>query len=114
MSQWPKIPLGIRLFFLYFILVGMTAYVVSKTVIQELKPTVRQVSEEILVDMANLLAVLVEKDLTHSEIKQGQFSKLLTAYDKREPEARIWEIGKKTINHRIYITDKNGIVVADS
>jgi two-component system sensor histidine kinase CreC len=57
-SHWPRIPLGIRLFFLYFVLVGMTAYIVSQTVIQELKPTVRQATEETLVDMANLLAVL--------------------------------------------------------
>ncbi|AXN33326.1 two-component system sensor histidine kinase CreC [Vibrio coralliilyticus] len=112
--QWPKIPLGLRLFFLYFVLVGMTAYTVSTTVIQELKPTVRQTTEETLVDMANLLAVLAEEDVANGQISESRFSKLLTAYGLREPEARIWEIGKKAINHRIYITDKNGIVVADS
>ncbi|ANW26099.1 two-component system sensor histidine kinase CreC [Vibrio coralliilyticus] len=112
--QWPKIPLGLRLFFLYFVLVGMTAYTVSTTVIQELKPTVRQTTEETLVDMANLLAVLAEEDVANGHISESRFSKLLTAYGLREPEARIWEIGKKAINHRIYITDKNGIVIADS
>ncbi|PKF81553.1 two-component system sensor histidine kinase CreC [Vibrio sp. vnigr-6D03] len=113
-SNWPKIPLGIRLFFLYFVLVGMTAYIVSQTVIQELKPTVRQATEETLVDMANLLAVLAEEEVANGEMTQSRFASLLTAYGKREPEARIWEIGKKVINHRIYITDKNGIVIADS
>ncbi len=114
MSRWPKIPLGLRLFFLYFILVGLTAYMVSTTVIQELKPTVRQTTEETLVDMANLLAVLVEEDVASGHISESRFSKLLTAYGQREPKARIWEIGKKSINHRIYITDKQGIVIADS
>ena len=114
MSRWPKIPLGIRLFFLYFILVGMTAYFVSKTVIQELKPTVRQTTEETLVDMANLLAVLAEEEMTKGDLNQSRFAKLLTAYGIREPESRFWEYGKKVINHRIYITDKNGMVVADS
>ncbi|NOI60193.1 two-component system sensor histidine kinase CreC [Vibrio coralliilyticus] len=112
--QWPKIPLGLRLFFLYFVLVGMTAYTVSTTVIQELKPTVRQTTEETLVDMASLLAVLAEEDVANGQISESRFSKLLTAYGLREPEARIWEIGKKAINHRIYITDKDGIVIADS
>ena len=112
--QWPKIPLGLRLFFLYFVLVGMTAYTVSTTVIQELKPTVRQTTEETLVDMANLLAVLAEEDVANGQISESRFSKLLTAYGLREPEARIWEIGKKAINHRIDITDKDGIVIADS
>ena len=112
--QWPKIPLGLRLFFLYFVLVGMTAYTVSTTVIQELKPTVRQTTEETLVDMANLLAVLAEEDVANGQISESRFSKLLTAYGLREPESRIWEIGKKAINHRIDITDKDGIVIADS
>ncbi|MFB9216279.1 two-component system sensor histidine kinase CreC [Vibrio sinaloensis] len=114
MNRWPKIPLGLRLFFLYFVLVGMTAYMVSKTVIQELKPTVRQTTEETLVDMANLLAVLAEEDVANGQISDSRFSQLLQAYGRREPQARIWEIGKKAINHRIYITDKQGIVIADS
>ena len=114
MNRWPKIPLGLRLFFLYFILVGMTAYMVSKTVVQELKPTVRQTTEETLVDMANLFAVLAQEDVANGKLPESRFSKLLAAYGQREPQARIWEIGKKAINHRIYITDKQGIVIADS
>lgn len=114
MSRWPRIPLGIRLFFLYFILVGMTAYFVSKTVIQEMKPTVRQATEETLVDMANLLAVLAEEEMAKGNLSESRFAYLLAAYGIREPNARIWELGKKVINHRIYITDQQGIVVADS
>ncbi|GIU47398.1 sensor histidine kinase [Shewanella sairae] len=114
MTRWPKIPLGLRLFSLYFILVGITAYMVSTTVIQELKPTVRQTTEETLIDMANLLAVLAEEEVANDRISESRFSKLLAAYGQREPQARRWELGKKALNHRIYITDKNGIVIADS
>lgn len=114
MSRWPRIPLGIRLFFLYFILVGMTAYFVSKTVIQEMKPTVRQATEETLVDMANLLAVLAEEEMAKGHLSESRFAYLLAAYGIREPNARIWELGKKVINHRIYITDNKGVVIADS
>ncbi|MBU2895904.1 two-component system sensor histidine kinase CreC [Vibrio hepatarius] len=114
MSRWPKIPLGLRLFFLYFILVAMTAYMVSKTLVQELKPTVRKTTEETLVDMANLIAVLAQEDLANGQLSESRFSTLLATYGKREPQARIWEIGKKTINHRIYITDQQGVVIADS
>ena len=114
MSRWPKIPLGFRLFFLFFILVGMTAYMASKTVIEELKPMVRQATEETLVDMANLLAVLAEEDVAKGQLSDSRFAQLLTVYGKRDPQASIWEVGKKTINHRIYITDKKGIVIADS
>ena len=114
MSRWPRIPIGLRLFFLYFLLVGLTAYMVSKTVVQELKPTVRQTTEETLVDMANLLAVLAEEEVANDKLSQSRFSKLLAAYGQREPQARIWDVGKKAINHRIYITDRNGTVIADS
>ncbi|WP_070971898.1 two-component system sensor histidine kinase CreC [Vibrio sonorensis] len=114
MNRWPKIPLGLRLFFLYSVLVGMTAYMVSRTVVQELKPTVRQTTEETLVDMANLLAVLAEEEVLKGQISESRFQQILTSYGQREPQARIYEIGKKSINHRIYIADKNGIVVADS
>ncbi len=114
MIRWPKIPLGLRLFLLYFVLVGFTAYMVSKTVIQELKPTVRQATEETLVDMANLLAVMAQEDVANNKLSKSRFSDLLTSYGKREPKADIWSVGKKAINHRIYVTDKNGIVIADS
>ncbi|MGS0824318.1 two-component system sensor histidine kinase CreC [Shewanella sp. 0m-8] len=114
MNRWPKIPLGLRLFSLYFILVGITAYMVSTTVIKELKPTVRQTTEETLIDMANLLAVLAQEEVVKDQVSESRFAKLLAAYGLREPETRIWELGKKALNHRIYITDKNGIVIADS
>ncbi|EFP95078.1 two-component system sensor histidine kinase CreC [Vibrio caribbeanicus] len=114
MYPWPKIPLGVRLFVIYFIIVGVTAYMVSTSVVQELKPTVRKTTEETLVDMANLLAVIAEEDVANDQLSQSRFAKLLAAYGQRDPNARIWEIGKKAINHRIYITNKQGIVIADS
>ncbi|QUJ66298.1 two-component system sensor histidine kinase CreC [Photobacterium sp. GJ3] len=114
MSRWPRIPLGIRLFILFFILVAFTAYVVSQTMVQELKPSMRQATEETLVDMAHLLAVLAEADLASGNMTQSKLTQLITTYGKREPNALIWEVGKHAINHRIYITDRQGIVVADS
>lgn len=114
MRGWPKIPLGLRLFFLYFVPVSLTVYAVSTWVIQELKPTVRQITEETLVDMANLLAVLAEDDVANGRLSDSRLSSVLAAYGMRRPEARIWEIGKTSINHRIYITDRQGVVIADS
>ncbi len=114
MNRWPKIPLGVRLFFLYFILVALTGYGVGQTVMQELKPTVRQTAEETLVDIANLLAVLAQEDIANGKMTQSHFAALLTTYGLRDPQARIWGVDKKVVNHRIYITNKDGIVIADS
>lgn len=112
--DWPKIPLGLRLFLLYFALVVVTSYFAISTTISEIKPTVRQVTEETLVDMANLLAVMAADDVAKSDFKQSRFAELIINYGQRNPQAQIWDIGKKSINHRIYITDNKGIVIADS
>ena len=114
LSHWPKIPLGLRLFLLYFILVILTTYFVSSTVMKQIKPTVRQVSEETLVDMAHLLAVMVEDDLQAGTLSQSRFAEQIKSYGLRQPDAEIWDITKKTINHRIYVTDSQGRVLVDS
>ncbi|BDY04126.1 two-component system sensor histidine kinase CreC [Ferrimonas sp. YFM] len=114
MRRWPKIPLGLRLFLLFLLPVALTGYLVTKSVIQELKPTVRQVTEETLVDVANLLAVLAAEEMSKGELSQSRFAELIAAYGLRQPKARIWEFGKKSISHRIYVTDGTGQVIADS
>jgi len=114
LKRWPKIPLGLRLFLLYFILVMLTTYFVSSTVMREIKPTIRQVTEETLVDMANLLAVMARDDLANGTLSQSRFATVVNSYGSREPNAKIWGIDKPATNHRIYITDAAGIVVVDS
>jgi len=114
LKRWPKIPLGLRLFLLYFVLVILTAYLVSSTVMREIKPTVRQASEETLVDMANMLAVMASNPMANGDIAQSAFAKQINFYGLRDPDAAIWGIEKKSVNHRVYITDQQGIVVLDS
>ncbi len=113
MINWPQIPLGIRLFTLFFIVVLATAYTITTSVVSELKPSIRQVTEETLIDMTNLLAAFAEEDLANGQLTQSRFSELLTLYGKREQREYLAKEGK-TSNHRIYITDRKGIVVADS
>ncbi|CAM4404298.1 two-component system sensor histidine kinase CreC [Pseudoalteromonas ostreae] len=114
LKRWPKIPLGLRLFLLYFVLVILTAYLVSSTVMREIKPTVRQASEETLVDMANMLAVMASNPMASGDIAQSAFAKQINFYGLRNPDAAIWGVEKKSVNHRVYITDQQGIVVLDS
>jgi two-component system sensor histidine kinase CreC len=111
--RWPKIPLGLRLFAIYFLLVVITAYMVTTSVTRELKPAVRQTTEETLVDMANALAVMLE-DYLVGDLNQAQLQELLVAYQGRDVNARIWEIDKAVITNRIYVTNQQGIVIADS
>ncbi|WP_212751132.1 two-component system sensor histidine kinase CreC [Pseudoalteromonas rubra] len=112
--RWPRIPLGLRFFMLYLILVLLTTYVISNTMLREIKPTIRQATEETLVDMANLLAVVVAEDLAQDKASNSRLVELMKVYGQRKVDAAIWGIEKTNMSHRIYLTDQRGIVVADS
>lgn len=107
-------PLGIRIFLVYFLFVGLTAWFVLGTVRDEIKPGVRQSTEETLVDTAYLLAELLRDDVRAGTLSVGKLPVLLRAYGQRQPDADIWGIKKGTVSHRIYVTDERGIVLLDS
>lgn len=107
-------PLGIRIFLAYFLFVGLAGYFVLSTVMDEIRPGVRQSTEETLVDTANLLAELLRDEVRDGSLAQSRLPEVLRAYGQREPQARIWGVDKTQVNHRIYVTDANGIVLLDS
>ncbi len=107
-------PLGVRIFLAYFLFVGLSGWFVLSTVMDEIRPGVRQSTEETLVDTAHLLAVLLREDVRDGRLAQGQLPELLKAYGQRQPGAQIWGVAKNQVNHRIYVTDANGVVLLDS
>lgn len=112
--SWPKVPLGLRFFLVYFVFVIVTGYLVSSTLLKEIKPAIRQATEETLVDMAHLLAVMASHEMQSGTLSQSAFSEKLVEYGKRQPIADIWGINKASVSHRIYITNEKGMVIADS
>ncbi|MCU1722091.1 two-component system sensor histidine kinase CreC [Pseudomonas sp. 5P_5.1_Bac1] len=106
--------LGIRIFLVYFLFVGLTAYFVLNTVREQVRPAVRQSTEETLVDTANLLAEILRDQVKAGTLGQSALPQLLTAYGQRRPNAEIWGLAKNEVNHRIYVTDAKGIVLLDS
>jgi two-component system sensor histidine kinase CreC len=107
-------PLGIRIFLVYVLFIGLTGYFVLNTVMQEVRPGVRQSTEETLVDTANLMAEILRDDFKAGTLSQNRWPQLLKAYGEREPKANIWGLPKNQVSHRIYVTDAKGIVVLDS
>lgn len=106
--------LGLRIFLVYFLFVGLAAWFVFGAVMGEIRPGVRQSTEETLVDTANLLAELLRDDLVAGTLSQGRLPAILRAYGERRPEAEIWGVRKAAVSHRIYVTDARGIVLLDS
>ena len=107
-------PLGIRFFLVYALFIGLTGYFVLNTVMQEIRPGVRQSTEETLVDTANLMAEILRDDFKAGTLNQNRWPQLLKAYGERQPAAKIWGLPKNQVNHRIYVSDAKGIVVLDS
>ncbi|TBU78813.1 two-component system sensor histidine kinase CreC [Phytopseudomonas daroniae] len=107
-------PLGVRIFLVYFLFVGLSGWFVLSTVMDEIRPGVRQSTEETLVDTAHLLAEVLREDVKSGHLAQGRLPELLKAYGRRQPQAQIWGVPKNQVNHRIYVTDDQGIVLLDS
>ncbi|MCW2269298.1 Sensor protein CreC [compost metagenome] len=106
--------LGIRIFLVYFLFVGLIGFFILSTVREEIRPGVRQSTEETLVDTANLLAEILHDDVKAGTLGQSRLPQLLRAYGQRQPKADIWGLSKNQVNHRIYVTDAQGIVLLDS
>lgn len=107
-------PLGVRIFLVYFLFVGLAGWFVLSTVMDEIRPGVRQSTEETLVDTANLLAEILRDQVKAGTLGQGRLTEALEAYGRRQPQATIWGVTKAEVNHRIYVTDDKGIVLLDS
>ncbi|MGN8278271.1 two-component system sensor histidine kinase CreC [Pseudomonas sp. SMV71] len=106
--------LGIRIFLVYVLFISLTGYFVFGTVIEQIRPGVRQSTEETLVDTANLMAEILRDDFKAGTLNQNRWPQLLRAYGERRPAATIWGLPKNQVSHRIYVTDAKGIVVLDS
>lgn len=106
--------LSIRIFLVYLIFVSLSGYFILNTVIEEIKPGVRQSTEETLVDTANLLAEILREPVKNKTLQNSDFPQMLAAYGRRKLQAKIWGIDKTVVNHRIYVTDEKGIVILDS
>jgi len=106
--------LSLRIFIIYMLFVALCSYFVLRTVMEEIRPGVRQSTEETLVDTANLLAEFLREPMLNNKINNEFYAEIFRAYGQRTPNASIWGVNKFAVNHRIYVTDKNGIVLLDS
>jgi len=109
-----QLSLTLRLFLFGSVIVALAGWFALYQVLDEVKPAVRQSTEETLVDTANLLAEMVARDLRAGMLQQGDLARVLAAYGERHPDADIWGIHKDGVTHRIYVTDARGIVLLDS
>jgi two-component system sensor histidine kinase CreC len=80
----------------------------------DLDPRYRESAEESLVDTANLLATLLERNTFNGVIPTDDLERTLVHLARRPVYARIFEIEKTAVDLHVYVTDRNGIVLFDS
>lgn len=106
--------LGIRILFGFFLITGLAGFFVLRIFVAEIKPSVREVMEDMMVDTANILAEVAADDLYAGTMAQGRFARQVGSYARRPIDARIWGLDKQTLDFRVYVTDVQGTVVFDS
>lgn len=106
--------IGLRIFFGFFVIVGLAAFLTLRVFVQEVKPGVRQAMEDTLVDTANVLAALAADDMKQDRIADGAFAQRLALVQDTPVDASVWGLRKQSVGYRIYITDTRGIVRFDT
>lgn len=106
--------LGIRLLFGFFLVTGVAAFFVLRVFMAEVKPSVREVMEDMMVDTANILAELASDDLAAGRMASGRFAEHVRGYARRPVNAQIWGLAKQSLDYRVYVTDTRGTVLFDS
>ena len=109
--------LGLRLFFAFFLINGLAAFFVLRVFIVEIKPSVRKVTEDTLVETAYALATLASADMEKGRLQAGAdsaFATQLQGYTRKPIQAWIWDTRKTTLDLRITVTDARGMVLFDS
>ena len=110
--------LGLRLLLGFFLITGIAAFFVLRVFVAEVRPSVREVMEDLLVDTANILAEQARDDLAAmppgGTLATSRFARRVQDYAARPVDAQIWGLSKRTLDYRVYVTDASGRVVFDS
>jgi len=102
------------------ILVGIVAVYIAAVVFLlyrislDIDPRYRESAEESLVDTANVLATLLERQAYNGVIQTDELERTLQHVAKRPLKAKIFAIEKTAVVLHVYVTDAKGIVLFDS
>ena len=98
-----------------FVLIAAAGFhFLTKEVLRRVERQYLEAVEEPMVDMANVLAALLESDLQNGTLDASRFSQSFAAAKGRAFEARIYSLTKTNVNLDVYVTDQQGIVLYDS
>lgn len=98
----------------FLLIAGGVIYWMMNVTREDVERQYSQAAEESLVDMAQLLASLLEQDMEGGGIEVGKFRAAFEGAYRRVFEARIYSLTKTALATHVYVTDAQGIVLFDS
>ena len=106
--------IGLRILGGYFLVVGLAAWFLLNVFMEQVKPGVRSTLEDTLVDTSQLLAALVAADLRDGKFDDSVVLQRMQHYAQQAIDVNINGVRKRTLDYRIYITDRHGVVLFDT
>jgi two-component system, OmpR family, sensor histidine kinase CreC len=106
--------LSLKLFLVYFLLVGIGLFTFFSNATQQLHPIIRQSAENAMLDTANLLAEILASKTHDDQLAPQFFNQVFEHYQLRNMNASIWEMKKQYPDLGLYITDIKGKVLFHS
>jgi two-component system, OmpR family, sensor histidine kinase CreC len=103
----------VTLFFIAFI-ITLGFYQLARHFLAEVEPQTFQATEEVMVDVANVLAESVAKDVREKNFQPDQLREAFEGAHRRELRSRIFEHTKTRVGIHVYLTDAKGRVIFDS
>lgn len=83
-------------------------------VVGDIDPRYRESAEESLVETSQLLASLIEQDVVAGAINTQRLDALFRSVYARQFSAQIYNLHKRSVELRVYVTDRTGRVLFDS
>jgi two-component system sensor histidine kinase CreC len=100
--------------FLTACIITLGFYQLARHFLAEVEPQTYQATEEMMVDAANLLAEMVERDMQGGSPDADRLREAFDGAHARKLEARIFDHLKQGVGIHAYITDADGKVLFDS
>ncbi|HZF14163.1 MAG TPA: two-component system sensor histidine kinase CreC [Thermoanaerobaculia bacterium] len=106
--------LGLRIFLFYLVVFTVCLYFTTGWIWSTLRTRYLESVEEPLVDSANLLASLAEREMARPGFTFADLAATLDRAYARRLSARIYDLQKTAVDLDLYITDAAGRVVLDT
>ncbi len=106
--------LRIRIILTYVLLTAASFSCIIWLILNDVRPRYLEALEEPTVDIAELLAASLSQQMRGGTLNLENIGAAMTALSKREFSAKIYNITKRNVTLRVYVTDAKGILLYDS